>query len=123
MLGYCLAHRHKTMTNKKASENCLWCQKPARYYCDEWIGGGTRDGLYSLDEPQFTCDAPCCHVHAHQIGHMCGKRGDSIDKCEYHHENPVTIFHPRDLANNIQDVEKIRRLVAASARRKQFKAV
>jgi hypothetical protein len=102
---------------------CLWCSKQAIIFCDEWIGGGTRDGLFTFEAPQLTCDAPCCADHSHRIGFVCGKVADSIDRCHFHFKNPVHIWSPTDVARTVEDVGRIQRAIAADARRARFKAV
>lgn len=97
---------------------CLWCGEPAVAFCDEWIGGETvmYEGTprYTLDLPQFTCDAPMCHEHRKVFGFVCGKEPDTMDRCPVHQRGAVTLD---TAAKSKEEAETMRRAVWAEGRR------
>lgn len=111
---------------KRRSPPCLWCGQPAVAFCDEWIGGGVRDGFFVLDVPHILCSAPMCVEHGKKIGHVCFRSGDAdtIDRCPYHAEQDVGLrHHPDTIPKTEKEAEAVRRLVAADARRSRFRPV
>ena len=113
---------------------CMWCDAPAVRFCDAVIGfeatGAFRDSNFKvtglatgprgsgLDLKHWTCDAPMCARHTKQVGHICGKPCDSIDRCPYHVEHKE---HGMDrLVMFEQEAEARRREVYASIRRSRL---
>lgn len=105
---------------------CMWCDKPAVRYCDAVIGvepvAALRDGkgdvtglLACLDSKQWTCDAPMCADHAHQIGWLSGPEPDSIDHCPHHAKHEEALM--RDLVMFEHEADAKRREVHAGIRR------
>lgn len=103
----------------------MWCENPATHYCDAVIGfeavaairdkNGNVTGLLAGGGKSWTCDAPMCAEHAHQIGHVCGEEPDSIDRCPYHTEHAEQPME--ELVMFEQEADARRREVHADIRR------
>jgi len=110
-------------------EKCLWCESPATGLCDAPIGfeavGAARDKtgkvtvLLAGSGSSWTCDAPMCDEHRRQIGHVCGKEPDSIDRCPYHYTNHGQPL--RELVIFESEVAAVRRKVRAEINRSIMK--
>ena len=111
---------------------CTWCGKEAVRYCDAVIGvepeEAIRDksnnviGLLSgIDGDRWTCDAPMCEDHVHQVGWISGSDADSIDHCPHHKKNPEKPM--RDLLMFKGEVENKRRSINSEIRRSLMRCI
>lgn len=108
---------------QEVQHQCVWCGEPAVAFCDGWIGGETVEyggqRVYTLDLPQFTCDAPLCNEHRFLHGFVCGKDPDTIDYCPVHHLDRVTVHNA---AKSRDEAETMRRAVWAEGHRHRIRA-
>ena len=104
----------------KTTDQCWWCANAATHLCDAVIGVERRaDGTVILSET-YTCDAKLCASHARKVGHLCGDKPDTVDRCPVHAGAQETF---QGLPRSQAECDAIRRQIRAQALRSRMRLV